>query len=79
MGLSISPDLERRIAEQAEAAGYASADAFLRALLNGTLSATNPAAMNDVEFFQLLEELASDDLPNLPEDFSRADIYPDHD
>jgi hypothetical protein len=38
------------------------------------------AALSDGEFEQLLDELASGPgLPHLPADFSRADIYADHD
>jgi hypothetical protein len=38
------------------------------------------AALSDVEFEALLDELAAGaELPHLPADFSRADIYSDHD
>jgi hypothetical protein len=38
------------------------------------------AAVSDNEFELLLDELASGpELPHLPADFSRADIYADHD
>lgn len=80
MDKSISPELERRIAEQAEAAGYWSAEAFLRAILSDARLRSDVKAPSDTEFFRLLDELASDeDLPALPADFSRADIYADHD
>lgn len=78
MTLSISSDLERRIADQAAAAGYTSAEAYLRVLLSGTLSAASTTTVGDTEFVQLLDELVSDDLPTLPADFSRSDIYLDH-
>lgn len=80
MNMSIPPELERRIAQEAEAAGYASVEAFLRAVLNSAGRTAMPQALSDAEFFRLLDELASDeDLPTLPADFSRADIYADHD
>jgi hypothetical protein len=80
MSLSISRDLERQITEQARAAGYPSADAFLRALLLGAASPVAASHVSDAEFIHLLDELTSeDDLPVLPADFSRADIYLDHD
>jgi len=78
MSLSISPDLERQIAEQARAAGFESAEAYLATIVEHV--ATHRIIVSDAEFFQLLESLASDaDLPTLPSDFSRADIYLDHD
>ena len=80
MDLSISPDLERLITEQAVALGFASPEAFLRALVIGDSSVPAPAELSDTEFARLLDELSSnEDLPTLPADFSRADIYADHD
>ena len=40
-----------------------------------------PPELSDEEFEQLLDEVSEglDDLPPLPPDFSRADIYDDHD
>jgi hypothetical protein len=44
------------------------------------LNAGQPTALSDGEFEHLLDELASGPrLPHLPSDFSRADIYADHD
>jgi hypothetical protein len=80
MDLSISPDLQRLIAEQAIALGYASPEAFLRALVAGDSEVSALPKLNSDEFFRLLDELsAEEDLPSLPADFSRADIYADHD
>ncbi len=38
-------------------------------------------ALSDAEFDSILDEMAegSDEIPSLPSDFSRADIYADHD
>ncbi len=39
-----------------------------------------PADLSDEEFLQVLDELSAEqNLPSLPADFSRADIYSDHD
>jgi hypothetical protein len=40
------------------------------------LAASNPEAVSEEEFERLLDEF-SEDLPVLPPDFSRADIYDD--
>lgn len=39
----------------------------------------NGRSLEASEFDRLLDELADDDLVSLPADFSRADIYIDHD
>jgi hypothetical protein len=39
----------------------------------------NTGQMSLEDFDRLLDELAIDDVPPLPPDFSRADIYLDHD
>ncbi|MBI3838892.1 MAG: hypothetical protein HY288_13295 [Planctomycetia bacterium] len=80
MDLSISPDLERLIAEQAVAMGFASPEEFLRALVTRDSAVSAPSELSNAEFLQLWDSLASDEeMPSLPADFSRADIYADHD
>lgn len=80
MHFSISPDLEQLIAQQAQALGFESPEAFLRHLVESGQRACAPKELTDAEFFRLLAELASEpNLPGLPADFSRADLYSDHD
>jgi hypothetical protein len=79
MHFNISPELERRIADEAAAAGFSSVEGYLDAILRQPVAALRQP-LADSEFFQLLDELASDkDLPSLPADFSRADIYVEDD
>lgn len=78
MQLSISSDLEHLILEKAQALGFSSAESYLRALLR---SANSPRIAENIaleEFDNLLDELASEPVPTLPADFSRADIYGEH-
>jgi hypothetical protein len=75
MHFHISPELEQRIADEATAAGFSSVEGYLAAVLRQRVPAVCPP-LEDAEFIQLLDELASDDdLPSLPANFSRADIY----
>jgi hypothetical protein len=43
------------------------------------VSGTGQAEISPEEFERLLDELALNDVPPLPADFSRTDIYLDHD
>lgn len=75
----ISPELERMIYERAAAGGYPDVESFLRGLLQPTLPA-EPDNLTDEEFARLIEQLArAEAVSTLPTDFSRADIYADHD
>jgi hypothetical protein len=76
MSIPLTPEFERHIAEQAAAGGYPSVEAYLRAFLPPVPSTAE--GLSDAEFEQLLEDLA-EDVPSLPTDFSRADLYLDHD
>ena len=51
---------------------------FLHHLAAGATPLNSPALLSDAEWHQALDEVSSD-LPVLPADFSRADIYLDHD
>jgi hypothetical protein len=85
--LNLAPDVERTLAEKAARAGQTLA-VYLQQLAerdahgkNGVGQAVSPPpALSLEEFDQLLEELAEGPtLPHLPADFSRADVYADHD
>ena len=87
-------DLERRLRERASRDGRA-VEEYVVGLIERDAAgppASGPgrrgfglphgpgSALTDGEFEQLLDELASGPgLPRLPADFSRADIYADHD
>lgn len=73
----ISADLQRVLAEQARSLGYRSPDEYLKELLG--LAGGAGALLTDEEFDRILDELPADDLVSLPADFSRSDIYADHD
>lgn len=73
--LQIEPGLAKLILTEAEAKGL-SVDDYLKSLLG--LPATHcgaPVAGSLEEFMGALESLAEDDVPPLPPDFSREDIY----
>jgi hypothetical protein len=76
----VTPETAETLRAKAAAQGL-SVDAYLRALL-GLGSATNALAdMSDEEFDALMEDFAkgTEHVPPLPPDFSREDIYSDHD
>lgn len=89
----LSDDLDRRLREHASRDGRSVEDYILELIereaassgSGGNVEASGPApvqgpALTDGEFEHLLDELASGTrLPLLPADFSRADIYADHD
>lgn len=66
--------------EQARARGLSLA-AYLETVLKADQGVKDPAPMSAEEFEQALRDLAADlpALDPLPADFSRADIYIDHD
>jgi plasmid stability protein len=89
----LSNDLERRLRERASCDGRSVEDYVLE-LIERDAVGTGPGPINeasnvrpgrdktlsDAEFELLLDGLASgSELPQLPADFSRADIYADHD
>ena len=79
----IKPDTAETIRAEARARGL-SVDEYLKSLLpqaNGDDGSVDESKMSLREIDQLLEELAegSENLAPLPPDFSREDIYSDHD
>ncbi len=81
--LNLSPEVVRKLAEKAAAQGQ-TVEAFVTEMVGmdarGTNGATPLTEISDDEFEKLLDELsAGPALPVLPADFSRADIYSDHD
>lgn len=79
MQVSVSPELERLILEHAHSLGYTTADDYLRVVF-GSSPPDSPTPLSNDAFSRLLEDLSSEEnLPSLPADFSRADLYADHD
>ncbi|MGH8070245.1 MAG: hypothetical protein ACRERE_34395 [Candidatus Entotheonellia bacterium] len=83
----VDPRLEQRtletidrLAKKAQAAGL-SLDAYLNALLGLLNEGTALAEMSEAEFEAFIEDFSkgSEHFPPLPPDFSRVDIYTDHD
>jgi len=77
-------EIEDRTAEMLQEQARArrlSIDEYLRTLANEAASTLPSAELTMEEFDQALDELAAgtEHLPPLPADFSRADIYLDHD
>ena len=91
--VDLPDDLERRLRERASRHGRAVEEYVLglierdaagpdggRGAEASSLQPGRAPALSDVEFETLLDELASGPtLPHLPADFSRADIYAEHD
>jgi len=85
--LHLSSDTEQKLRDKASQNGQ-TLEAYLEQLAqqeakggNGTAPAQpTQAALSDDEFERLLDELSEGPtLPLLPADFSRSDIYADHD
>jgi hypothetical protein len=76
----LTPKTIDRLAKNAQAAGL-SLDAYLNVLLGLPDEGTALAEMSEAEFKAFIEDFSkgSEHLPPLPPDFSRADIYTDHD
>jgi hypothetical protein len=76
----VEPETAELLATQAQAQGL-SVDAYLKLLLGMPEQKNALAELSDEEFDALMEEFASgtEDLPPLPTDFSRQDMYFDHD
>jgi hypothetical protein len=69
-----------RLAKKAQAEGL-SLDAYLNVLLGLLNEGTALAEMSEAEFDAFIEDFSkgSEHLPPLPPDFSRVDVYTDHD
>lgn len=79
MSASFSFEWKRHFAERAASLGLGSAEEYLRVVF-GAVPRETASPLSDEEFSQILSELSSNaDLPTLPANFSRADIYADHD
>jgi hypothetical protein len=84
--LHFRPETEQRLREKASRRGQ-TLEAYLEQLAerevggDADVPPTNQGGpLNDSEFDRLLDELsAGPRLPHLPVDFSRADVYSDHD
>jgi hypothetical protein len=76
----VKPETAELLAAQARAQGL-SVDAYLKMLLGMPEQKNALAGLSDEEFDALMDEFASgtESLPPLPPDFSRQDIYCDHD
>ena len=76
----LTPETVDKLAEKAQAAGL-SLDGYLNTLLGLLNDGTALSELSDEEFEAVLEEFSrgSEHLPPLPPDFSRDDIYSDHD
>jgi hypothetical protein len=73
--IEVSAETGRLIRQEAKKRGV-SIDKYLRALVEKS-SASSETELSEAEVDDILDELASmgKDLPPLPEDFSREDIY----
>lgn len=74
--IEVDNETAQRVAAQAAAQGVSPGE-YLRAIVPAAVSGSNAMPSMD-ELDAELESLALE-LPTLPEDFSRADIYDDHD
>jgi hypothetical protein len=76
----LKPETIDRLARKAQAEGL-SLDAYLNVLLGALYEGATLAEMSEVEFEAFVEDFSegSEHFPPLPPDFSRADIYTDHD
>jgi hypothetical protein len=76
----LKPETIDKLAEKAQAEGL-SLDAYLNTLLGLLNDGTALSELSEAEFEAVLDEFSrgSEHLPPLPPDFSRADIYSDHD
>jgi hypothetical protein len=76
----LRPETIDRLAQKAQAEGL-SLDVYLNALLGVLDEETTLAEMSEAEFEAFIDDFSkgSEHFPPLPPDFSRADIYTDHD
>lgn len=77
--IEVEQETADRLVKKAESTGI-SVDSLLKSLLDSA-DLTPPVAVTLDELDRILDDLAAgpNDLPPLPADFSRADIYLDHD
>ncbi len=87
VNLNLSPETERSLREKAAQNGLA-LETYLRQLVERDTQAANAGAgtgsavlVSPAEFDRRLDELSEGlpPLPTLPTDWSRADLYADHD
>jgi hypothetical protein len=76
----LRPETIDRLAKKAQAEGL-SLDAYLNVLLGLLNEGTALAEMSEAAFEAFIEDFSkgSEHFPPLPPDFSRVDIYTDHD
>jgi hypothetical protein len=76
----LRPETVDRLAQKAQAEGL-SLDAYLNALVGLLSEGTALTEISEAEFEAFIEDFSkgSEQFPPLPPDFSRADIYTDHD
>jgi hypothetical protein len=76
----VTPETAEMLHAHAKAQGL-SIDEYLRALLGLGSGEKALADMSEAEFDALMQEFAkgTENIPPLPPDFSRDDIYSDHD
>jgi hypothetical protein len=76
----LTPETVDRLAKKAQAEGL-SLDAYLNVLLGLLNEGMALAEMSEAEFEAFIQDFSKDSahFPPLPPDFSRADIYTDHD
>ena len=76
----LKPETIDKLAKKAQGEGF-SLDAYLNTLLGLLNDGTALSELSEAEFEAVLDEFSrgSEHLPPLPPDFSRADIYSDHD
>jgi len=76
----VTPETAELLAARAQAHGL-SVDDYLKLLLGAPEPQHALAVLSDEEFDALMEEFANgtEHLPPLPANFSRADLYSDHD
>lgn len=76
----LSAELARIIEDQARSLGFPNAEAYLQVVFGTKGVDAIPPEVSDGQFVQVLDELSSEqNVPSLPDDFSRADVYSDHD
>ena len=84
--LNLSPELEEKFRQHATRRGQ-SLEAYLEHLLareelyESAAQVPPPEELSEEEVERLLDQISEGltDHPNVPDDFSRADIYADHD
>ena len=78
--LEVTHDTAQLIRDNAEAEGV-TVDAYLRAVVEASPNSEPADQMSLAEVETVLDELAAggENLPPLPENFSREDMYFDHD